>query len=42
MRGKEKKPQPSDLLWQSSAGSNSTKHLTAAAELDGQMLLSGG
>lgn len=38
----KKKKKPSDLLWKSSVGSNSTEHLTAAAELDGQILLSGG
>lgn len=29
-----------DLLWKSSAGSSITEHSTAAAELDGQILLS--
>lgn len=34
--GKGKK-ETLDLLWKSSAGSNITEHLTAAAELDGEI-----
>ena len=33
---------PLDLPQKSAMGSNGTEHLTAAAELDGQILLSGG